>query len=180
MVQRPECLDASSLIRLAQLRLDEHLNRHQTQSKDGVEIGALCFDERRRTVGFAGCGIGLVTADRDRTMLLRGSRPLTMQARNWAIPPDRTIAVHPGTRLCVFSDGVVDQWPHPSGRRIGSEGFRRLVANAQHLSFTAFTDMLDRSLFRDRDAMAAVDDRMLFVVEPTGCWTERSSRSAAA
>jgi serine phosphatase RsbU (regulator of sigma subunit) len=155
--------------------LDRRINRtlHQhagSDSKDGMDVCMLVIgpaDEAgRRRIDYAGAGRPL--------WLLRGGQVIEYRSARYPCGgnqhldkqfPVHTFDVEAGDRLYAFSDGVVDQFGGPAGRKLGTKRLQALITESVGLSLADQGQVLVDAFADWRGARFQVDDVLLVGLE---------------
>jgi serine phosphatase RsbU (regulator of sigma subunit) len=171
LVYKDHVEQGNELIRRTQLALDQHLHRDRSGSTDGAEMAVIHFDDSRSTVHFSGIGCSMIQADAHRVEVHRGQRSLPTMISGWSGLQSVPLRLTVGTRLYLFTDGILDQFG--SGGRT-KYSLRRLVeevANCAPLPFTQATEQVETALSEWRGDHEQVDDMLLIALVPQAKWS---------
>jgi serine phosphatase RsbU (regulator of sigma subunit) len=154
--------DPAELLSMLNTRLVTTL--HQQGQKRGAGDGmdmALCrVDRRAQEILFAGAHRPLYWLHGEKLTVINGDRKPVGGSHQQL---DRRYTVHrlaytPGDRIYLFSDGYVDQFGGPEGKRFMSMRLHALLSEHRHLDMAGQRDMLERAYLEWKGTTEQVDD----------------------
>ena len=160
-VNRPGNDPAELLAELNRRMLDVlHQEGRKPGAGDGMDVALCRIDRVKRELLFAGAFRPLYWMHDGQLTVINGDRRPIGGSQHEA---DRRftvhrIAYHPGDRIYLFSDGYVDQFGGPDGRKFMTGRFNDLLLANQHLPLHDQLDVLDRALADWKGDGEQVDD----------------------
>lgn len=137
-----------------------HQGSEEEVVKDGMDIGLVAIDRKNHTLEFAGAFNPLwivrnntfteVQADRMPVGAVLGD--MEQQFTNKEIP------FQPGDRLYLLSDGFVDQFGGPEGKKFKGRQLKKLVTDTATLSMKEQGEQLSRAFDSWKGSLDQIDD----------------------
>jgi len=162
LVPRHSDFDPAELLSLINTRLVTTL--HQQGRKqgggDGMDMALCRIDRRNNEILFAGAHRPLYWSHRDRVSVINGDRkPLGGSHQEL----DRRYTVHRlacdvGDRIYLFSDGYVDQFGGPDGKRFMSARLQELLQQHRELPMDQQARILEHAFLDWKGTREQVDD----------------------
>ncbi|TVR39313.1 MAG: HAMP domain-containing protein [Cryomorphaceae bacterium] len=123
---------------LSSFHLIAQQNLHKTNEENNVSDSmdmALCvFDTRTRTLEYAGANIQLYLVRNGALQELKPNKcSIGGIERDNVVFEQHTVPMLPGDKVYLFSDGFVDQFGGPKGRKFMYKQFRSMILSAHHL-----------------------------------------------
>ena len=154
--------DPAELLHLLNERLIGTLHQQGRRSGagDGMDVALCRIDRAANEVLFAGAFRPLYLVQEGQLTVINGDRRPIGGAHHGT---DRhftchRLAVRPGDRLYLFSDGYVDQLGGPDHQRFMTKRFDDLVMHHQHLPLRDQGDVLERAFLDWKGESEQVDD----------------------
>jgi len=98
------------------------------ESKDGMDIALLTFDEDSSSVQFAGAYNSLYCIQNGVLNETRGNKqPIGFLNKKDKVFTNHTIELQKGDTLYIFSDGYADQFGGPKGKKLKYGPFKELL-----------------------------------------------------
>ena len=149
---------------LNQLRemIIKSLNQKKTdsESKDGMDIALLCFEDGKNSVQYAGAFNSLY--------LIRGGELQEIKAdmfpigihiiENLAPFTNHKIELQKGDSLYIFSDGYADQFGGPKGRKFMKKQMQELLLSIQDKKMKEQEKILHQTFVNWKGSLEQVDD----------------------
>lgn len=123
----------SELLELVNRYLSEYLQSEETQLADGMDISLVCFNEDYSIVRWSGANNPLWVASETGIEIYSPTKRPVGKSDSSQPFTERTLSLKDGERLLLFSDGCVDQFGGPLGKKLKSSGFRKLVMEGMDL-----------------------------------------------
>ncbi len=180
LVYKDQVSSASDLIRRTQLALDVRLNRGRSGTKDGAEMAVLCFDHGKHTVHFSGLGCSLLLEHAGEVVQLRGQRPLPCMIANWESLTDSRIPLFGGTRVFVYSDGVVDQFNGGDHAKFSTKRLVQEVATHSGTPLNHAGSSIAAALEKWTGDTDQLDDMLLIGFEMSAAWINADAKVHAS
>lgn len=134
----------------------------KTQFQDGMDMILIEFDTKTGHVVFAGAARPLLQIKRDGTSIVHktssdsiGGHNLSKNFTNHHIKLDKGDAVY------LYSDGIVDQFGGPTGKKIMTSGLITLLTESLHLDMQEQGYHLDRSFENWKGEEYQIDDVLI-------------------
>ncbi len=132
--------------RLIQLTLGQH--RTYGASDGGLDLGLCYLDDRRTHMTFCGARFDLLRVDNGAISVIKGARN-SIGYRG--IPQDQSyrqtqVAIGPGSRFYLATDGLTDQIGGPRRRMFGRKRFLALLADLSHLPLNTQRPQIETTL----------------------------------
>ena len=126
---------------------------------DGLDISLFSIDEERSTLQFAGAQNPLWLVRDGYLMELKGEKqPIGVGPRAPQPFRTQTLALERGDSIYAFTDGYVDQFGGPKGKKFKTRAFRQLLLSMQPLSLSAQRQILEQTINHWRGSLRQVDD----------------------
>jgi len=136
-------------------------NEQTTNVKDAIEGVIINFNKRESTVRFSGTTNPIVHIHNHELNEIRGDRiPIGFFEKKLKFS-SRTITVQEGDLLYLFSDGYLDQFGGPEGRKIMSHRFRDLLTEYHDLPLEVQKMKFSEYLSNWKGAVSQTDDILL-------------------
>jgi serine phosphatase RsbU (regulator of sigma subunit) len=78
---------------------------------------------------------------------------------------DKTVELQSGDCLYIFSDGYVDQFGGPKGKKFMKKRFKQLLLDNYHLPMTEQKELLDRTYEEWKAGHEQVDDVLVIGIK---------------
>lgn len=141
---------------------------HQTgkegESKDGMDISMIIYDEKARTLEYAGANNSLyIIREGEEERELLEFKPDKMPIGLHAGTEDKNFCSHhiplqKGDCCYLFSDGYADQFGGPKGKKFKYKPFKELLKEVHHQSLSDQHDRLAAAIDNWRGDLEQVDD----------------------
>jgi len=105
------------------------------ESSDGMDISLLSFDDSNGTVEFAGAYNPLYHVHNGELIETGGDKQPVgyMRGKDGKVFTNHQVKVHKGDSLYILSDGYIDQFGGPRGKKHKSRQLKELLLNLQDL-----------------------------------------------
>lgn len=161
VTQHPE-KDPAELLALLNQRMIQALNQRAEHlgAGDGMDIALCRVDRAQREILFAGAFRPLYWMHDGQLTVINGDRrPIGGNQHD----ADRRftvhrLAYHAGDRIYLFSDGYVDQFGGPDGRKFMATRFSAILEQHQHLPMALQAEELERAFDAWKGAHEQMDD----------------------
>lgn len=154
--------DPAELLALLNQRMIQALNQRGERlgAGDGMDIALCRVDRKQREILFAGAFRPLYWMHDGQLTVINGDRRPIGGSQHDA---DRRftvhrLAYHAGDRIYLFSDGYVDQFGGPDGRKFMSARFSAMLEQHQHLPLALQAEELERAFDAWKGEREQVDD----------------------
>ncbi|HMQ76859.1 MAG TPA: PP2C family protein-serine/threonine phosphatase [Flavobacteriales bacterium] len=161
VMQHPD-KDPAELLALLNQRMVHALNQRGERlgAGDGMDIALCRVDREQREILFAGAFRPLYWMHDGQLTVINGDRrPIGGNQHD----ADRRftvhrLAYHAGDRIYLFSDGYVDQFGGPDGRKLMATRFSAILEQHQHLPLALQAEELERAFDAWKGAREQMDD----------------------
>jgi serine phosphatase RsbU (regulator of sigma subunit) len=136
---------------------------HQTGeiggSKDGMDIALYIIDEETQMLQFAGANNPLIIIRNNEVIQIKGDKmPIGFHLRGEIPFTNNEIEIYKGDVIYTFSDGYVDQFGGPDGRKFMIKHFKELLLNIHHKPMSEQHQILDETLKNWHGDTPRIDD----------------------
>jgi serine phosphatase RsbU (regulator of sigma subunit) len=134
-------------------------NQNIGESKDGMDVALLIFNESMTKVEYAGANNPmLLVRDGEVTEYKSNKMPIGIHL-NVAQPfSSHEIEIQKGDMLYIFSDGYVDQFGGPDGKKFMIKNFRNMLSEIHRHDLEAQKTIIETTLTDWMGSMEQVDD----------------------
>lgn len=154
--------DPAELLSALDERVADYLRQHGRRigGGDGMDVALCLIDTREHILLFAGACRPLYRVHDGQLTIINGDRTPVGGAHRKGTKrfTCHRIAVRPGDRLYLFSDGYVDQLGGPAHERFRRDRFDRLLVDHQHLSLRDQAAVLEKAFLDWKGEAEQVDD----------------------
>lgn len=129
-------------------------------SKDGMDIALVIVDKQKNVMQYAGAYNSLyMVRNGELTETKATKQPIGSHIKRQNEPFDNyEIALEKGDNFYIFSDGYVDQFGGPEGRKLGSKRFKELLNGIHTLSMDDQKVELEKTMMEWKGDTAQLDD----------------------
>lgn len=148
-------------------KLPYNLNKHNKELiTDGLDMALCALDPVNRTVYFSGANrpLWLVRNSEDGYTLIeyKGTKAsISANTPRDQVFENNTIALQPGDRLFMFTDGVTDQFGGPKGKKLGRNSLKELLLSSSHLPMQEQKETIVNYLEAWKGRLEQVDDILM-------------------
>jgi len=136
-----------------------------TESKDGMDMALLCFDDKNRTVEYAG-------ANNPMWMMLNGecvefkadSRPIGYYRIKGLPFTNHKIDYQKGDTFYIFTDGYADQFGGAKGKKLKYKPFKEILLSVQNEPMLKQEEILDQKFEEWKGTLDQIDDVLIIGV----------------
>ena len=142
-------------------------DQENSQNRDGMDIALLYLSADRQTIEYAGANRSLYHISNGELKEYKGDKfPIGgLQDEGTRKFTNQAIAVQPGDRLFIFSDGYADQFGGPKGKKLMVKNFQNHLLQSLHMGIEA-QGIYMQDVFQNWKADAEqVDDILLIGIE---------------
>ena len=162
IVGSPEIKNAADTLNKLRHHVITALNKEQdstTTNKDGMDIALCVFDFDKKQVEYAGAYNSLYIY-RDGVLLeTKANRmPIGVHDRDNIPFKNNIIDIETGDQIYMFSDGYIDQFGGPKGKKFMTKRFKKLLLEINHLSMDEQKERLWNNILDWRGSIEQVDD----------------------
>lgn len=126
-------MDPKEILESLDLYLAQALrNDGQNEIKDGMDMSLCVINRETKTVKYGGAALPVVHGSKEGLVVYKGSRfgiGVSGVANGKKNYKTQTFTYKDGEGLFFFSDGYVDQFGGPKGKKLMMRGFRELLTN---------------------------------------------------
>lgn len=158
----------SEILQLLNLGVYEalHQKKDGALSDDGMDISLCCIDYINYEVQFAGAQNPLYVVSGSQIEVVKGDihgiggggrlaklhNPVNKEFTNYVIPIKKDMSIY------LFSDGYKDQFGGSNRKKFGTQKFKELLLNSQHLSMQKQKESISSALEEWKGDTAQIDD----------------------
>ncbi|CAN5263649.1 hypothetical protein BH09BAC5_BH09BAC5_07400 [soil metagenome] len=137
------------------------------ESKDGMDIGLVCIDKKRKKIIFSGAGRPMYLKDDSGLRLIKGDRYSVAGEKKEGENPfsEQTIELQGSISFYLSSDGFVDQFGETTGKKFLSKRFLELLLEINGLPMKEQQFRIEETFSRWKGALEQVDDVMVLGVQ---------------
>lgn len=162
LVQEHPHMDPAEMLHLLNRRMVRTMNQDERSrgAGDGMDVALCRIDRAQKEILFAGAFRPLYWMHDAQLTVINGDRRPVGGSQH---DPERTftvhrVAYHPGDRIYLFSDGYVDQFGGPEGRKFMTERFNSMLVANQHLPLSGQREVLEQAFARWMGTHEQIDD----------------------
>jgi len=164
----------------------------EDETKDGMDLSLCVIDKENRRVQFSGAYNPLLIirplTDKEKKMVAKGEElnveqgtlynenyfldqvkgdkmPIGISAKDHESFSLHELDLKPGYSLYMFSDGYVDQFGGPAGKKFMSKAFKKLLLEVQDYSMDDQGKILDDTLVKWQGDLAQIDDIIVIGIQ---------------
>lgn len=151
---------------LNQLRDRVIYSLHQTgeigEQKDGMDMALCIIDKKSQTLEFSGAYNPLYLIRNNELIVVKADKmPVAIHLRKDQSFTRHTVKLQNNDTIYIFSDGYVDQFGGPRGRKFMSKRFKELLMSIQEQPMRKQCQVLDQTIEEWRGDIAQVDDILI-------------------
>ncbi len=138
----------------------EELSKSEQQVKDGMDISLCVIERQKKEMQWAGANNPLWVYRAGKTVLEEWKGDKQPIGSHWELKPftSHPIPVSSEDRFYLFTDGFVDQFGGPNGKKLMSKVFKQLLLDSAHMDLVAQQHYLE-AYFNDwKGDLPQVDD----------------------
>ncbi len=137
-----------------------HNKVDEVSIKDGMDIVLCSFDKRNRILEFSGANNTLWLIRNKELIITKGDKfPVgAYLERGSKLFTNHVVPLLDGDTIYMFSDGFVDQFGGPKGKKFKYDQFRKLLLNIQNQSMEAQKLLLNKAISEWKGDLEQVDD----------------------
>lgn len=140
------------------------------ETKDGMDMALLSFDDKNNIVEFAGAHNPLLMFRKENgNYILKeyraDKRPIGFYKGQGLPFANHKIELHKGDTLYLFSDGYSDQFGGPKGKKIKYKNFCELLLSIQHEPMAKQEEILLQKFNEWKGALEQIDDVLVIGIK---------------
>ncbi|MDO8999218.1 MAG: SpoIIE family protein phosphatase [Bacteroidota bacterium] len=141
-------------------------NRNDSESKDGMDIAILCFENKSSTVQYAGAQNSLyLIRNKELTEIKADLFPVGISSFDKeSIFTNNKLELQKGDSLYIFSDGYADQFGGELSRKFMKKQMKELLLSIQEKSMIEQEEILDKTFNNWKGKLDQVDDMLVIGV----------------
>lgn len=139
-----------------------HQHGDESDQKDGIDMALCVIDKEKKILEFSGANNPLIYFKGSELIQLKGDRmpigvgPVTEEAFSY-----HELALKKIDHLYIFSDGYQDQFGGENGKKLKSQGLRKILVEIQNNPFSEHENLLYQKLLDWRGNNEQVDDILI-------------------
>jgi phosphoserine phosphatase RsbU/P len=157
---------ASSILNVLREHVMKALNQTGDigERKDGIDLGICIFNEKKKEVNFAGAFHSLFILKTDNKIVeVTGDKMQIGVAADEEQPfTNQIIKLSEGDMIYMFTDGYVDQFGGPNGKKFKYSNFRNLLLKISGLSASEQKEIVMKSYIDWKGDLPQLDDILVF------------------
>ncbi len=133
-----------------------------TESKDGMDMSLLCFDDEKRTVEYAGANNPMWLMRKGECIEYKAdSRPIGYY-RGKGLPfTNHKIDYQKGDTFYIFTDGYADQFGGPRGKKLKYKPFKEILLSIQKEPMLKQEEILEQKFVEWKGGLDQIDDVLI-------------------
>ncbi|MCC6701102.1 MAG: SpoIIE family protein phosphatase [Fluviicola sp.] len=145
--------------------LSVYLSSDDQQLADGMDISIACYSESTQTLIWSGANNPLwVMNDSEITVYSPTKRPIGKTDSSIAFE-EHFIQLEKGTRVFLFSDGLIDQFGGQNGKKLKTKGLRAIVESSLAFDITSQAKHIQDSFLDWKNSEEQIDDVCMLLIE---------------
>ncbi len=155
--------NANIILTKLHLEIRRALHQHETDNREGMDIGLAIWCEKEQLLEFAGAKRDLIYAQNGKMFRLKGdATPLGGEQREKErLFTKHIVPVKEPTTFYLFSDGFQDQFGGAHNRKFMAKPFRELLAKVQELPLQEQADALEQAFEEWKGDERQIDDVLI-------------------
>lgn len=134
----------------------------QSESKDGMDMALLCFNENNNSVEFAGANNPLWLIRNGECISYKPDKRPVGYYRGEGLPfTNHVMECKPGDTFYIFTDGYADQFGGPDGKKLKYKPFQEILLSLQDKSMKEQEQILSKRFDEWRGSLDQVDDVLI-------------------
>ena len=136
-----------------------HQNGKLGNSKDGMDIALLVIDKEKRELEFSGANNPIIIASEGQlTTLSPNKMPIGYRPNSNQNFGNQTVPLHENDIVYLYSDGYLDQFGGPKGRKFLSKNFILLLERISNMELDQQKEIIQNNFFDWKGSNLQVDD----------------------
>jgi len=142
-------------------------NSDDVSVKDGMDVAFCVIDKKAKKVQFSGAFNNMYIVRDNKILEVKGDRyAVGLIAEGEHTFTSETIDLESGDMLYMFTDGFVDQFGGPEGKKYKFRRFRHQLLNLHNENVDVQCKMLEDSILEWRNGFEQVDDILIIGINP--------------
>ena len=162
IVGSPEAKNAADTLNMLRHNVITALNKEKsgaTSNKDGMDIALCVFDLDKKQVEYAGAYNSLYIFRDGELLETKADRmPIGVHDRDSIPFKNNIVDLKSGDQLYMFSDGYIDQFGGPKGKKFMTKRFKKFLLEITNLSMAEQKKRLWENILEWRGEIEQVDD----------------------
>lgn len=130
----------------------------ETESKDGMDMAICSYNKKLKRLSFAGANNSLYLIRNRELVQTDGNRmPVAIHIKMEDFTK-HDIPIEQGDSLYIFSDGYVDQFGGPEGKKFKNKKFKQLLVDIQDENMGVQKEILNKTMTEWRGENEQIDD----------------------
>ncbi len=156
--------EPAEILQLLDLRVQVLLHQQGGSSKDGMDMVLVKLDLNSKMLEFAGANRPLMILKKNQELIEMKPDRFPIGGDQYAnkIFTSRNIQLETGDRFYIFSDGIIDQFGGPEGRKFTPKKLRTLIKESVKLSLNEQIQVIDKAFDEWKGNYQQTDD-VLFI-----------------
>jgi serine phosphatase RsbU (regulator of sigma subunit) len=155
---------ASSVLNLMREKIMKALKQtgNEVEQKDGIDMALAIIDTDKNQMNYAGAFNPVYVVNKNRLLEMQGDKmPIGIAADVEKSFTDHYCDLEEGDLIYLFSDGFVDQFGGPDGKKFKYQPFRSLILSISSLPIHLQKEKLLDTFMRWKGNLAQLDDVLL-------------------
>lgn len=140
----------------------ETFQRSETEVKDGMDISLICIDRQSNKVTWSGANNSVYFISNGALMEVKGDKQPIGKVDNPQPFETHVLEINSGTIFYMTTDGFVDQFGGPKGKKFMQKQFKSIIKNVYHLQMEEQLEVFYKTLADWKGNMEQVDDITVF------------------
>jgi len=134
-----------------------------SDKRDGMDMSVICFDDNELV--FAGANSGAVLMEGNTIVELKPNKQPIGAYEKLEDFTEQRISIKQNSCIYLFSDGIVDQFGGPTGKKIKIKQFKEWLAACSGLPFVKQKQKIEESLNKWKEGFDQTDDISLIGIK---------------
>lgn len=157
--------DPGVLLEKVAFFLSENLSKNREQLADGMDISLLCIEAESKIIHWTGANNPLWLLRNQAVIQFAPIRRPVGKAEQKTPFETHIIQMQPKDRIFLFTDGYVDQFGGPNGKKLKKVNFLKSIEETANFEIEAQVDELKNRFYDWKSDQSQVDDVCLFGME---------------
>lgn len=156
---------AEILNKLRELVIEAFEQEGSSNVKDGMDIALCSIDFETGTLEYAGANNALYIVRKGQILETKADKQPIGAFEHLRPFTNHEIKLEKGDRIYVFSDGYVDQFGGPKGKKFKSKAFKKVLSEVYDMPMREQKKILDKTIKEWQGNLEQIDDICVFGVK---------------
>jgi serine phosphatase RsbU (regulator of sigma subunit) len=133
--------------------------KKETENKDGMDMAFCIYDFKKMQIDYSGAYNAMYIIRNGELLETKADRmPIGVHSRDKKSFTNKLVDIQKGDRVYIFSDGYLDQFGGPKGKKFMSKRFKRLLLEIEEYSMEKQKEVLWQRFIEWRGDIEQIDD----------------------